>query len=197
VNHLAHLHLASPEPGLLVGALEGDFHKGPVSPALPADIARGIRLHRAIDAYTDSHPLVAEVRAGFERPLRRFAGILVDLAFDHELARCWESFHPEPLETYNSAVLEQLRAEQERMSPRACALAEGLRQHAVLLRYREWQAVPRSAERVGMKLRRSRDNPLRDTEQALRAQQAAIESTFPVFYTDLRAFVADWRRHHP
>ena len=51
MNYLAHFHLAWPDPGLVVGGLEGDYYKGPLRGDLPGDIESGVRLHRAIDAY--------------------------------------------------------------------------------------------------------------------------------------------------
>ncbi len=53
MNFLAHFHLAWPDEGLVAGGLEGDYIKGPLRGALPPDLERGIKLHRAIDAYTD------------------------------------------------------------------------------------------------------------------------------------------------
>ncbi len=55
VNFLAHFHLAWPDQHLVLGGLEGDFHKGGLPGTLPAALQDGVALHRAIDAYTDSH----------------------------------------------------------------------------------------------------------------------------------------------
>ena len=86
MNYLAHFHLAWPDPGLVVGGLEGDYYKGPLRGDLPGDIESGVRLHRAIDAYTDAHPVSRQLRSAFPEKLRRYAGILVDLSFDHFLS---------------------------------------------------------------------------------------------------------------
>ena len=79
MNFLAHFHLAWPDEGLITGGLEGDYIKGPLHGALPPQIERGIRLHRAIDAYTDGHPLIQQLRRDLPPGLRRYAGILIDL----------------------------------------------------------------------------------------------------------------------
>ena len=92
MNFLAHFQLAWPDEGLVLGALEGDYYKGPLGSELPGDLARGVRLHRAIDAYTDNHAAVAQLRRGFPSGLRRYAGILIDLGFDHYLTQHWHSF---------------------------------------------------------------------------------------------------------
>ena len=82
MNFLAHFHLAWPEEGLIAGGLEGDYFKGPLPGTLPPRLERGVRLHRQIDAYTDAHPLVKELRGVLPTSLRRYAGILIDLCFD-------------------------------------------------------------------------------------------------------------------
>ena len=74
MNFLAHFQLAWPDEGLVLGALEGDYYKGPLGSELPNGLARGVRLHRAIDAYTDNHAAVAELRRGFPSGLLRYAG---------------------------------------------------------------------------------------------------------------------------
>ena len=74
MNFLAHFHLAWPDQDLVAGGLEGDYHKGPVDASLSDGLQRGVRLHRAIDAYTDSHPALAGLRQEFTPRLRRFAG---------------------------------------------------------------------------------------------------------------------------
>ena len=61
MNFLAHFHLAWPDEGLIAGGLEGDYYKGPLRGDLPSGLEQGVRLHRAIDAYTDSHPRVEAV----------------------------------------------------------------------------------------------------------------------------------------
>ena len=63
MNYLAHLHLGGSQPAQLLGSLYGDFVKGPLNGRWPAQIEAAIRLHRRIDAFTDSHPLQARARA--------------------------------------------------------------------------------------------------------------------------------------
>ena len=62
MNFLAHFHLAWPDEGLVVGGLEGDYVKGQLRGALPAQLEKGIKLHRAVDDFTDAHPLILQLR---------------------------------------------------------------------------------------------------------------------------------------
>lgn len=86
MNYLAHLYLAGYEDDWIAGALLGDFAKGRLEnlPFVPG-VVEGIRLHRAIDSFTDQHPVVRRSRSRL-RSRRLVSGIIVDLAYDHFLA---------------------------------------------------------------------------------------------------------------
>ena len=71
MNHLAHFYLAHPHEELMVGGFLGDFVKGKLSGKHPHRIELGIRLHRAIDAYTDQHPIVKQSQRRFDPAFRR------------------------------------------------------------------------------------------------------------------------------
>ncbi len=79
MNYLAHLHLGGHRPAQLLGSLYGDFVKGPLPGRFPAELEAAIRLHRSIDAFTDSHPLIKASIARFPLQRRRYAGIMLDV----------------------------------------------------------------------------------------------------------------------
>lgn len=97
MNFLAHLHLADPDEGLMLGGVLADFIRNPEMAALPENIQTGIRLHRLIDAFTDRHPIVHRSIGRISHRLGWFAGIAIDIYYDHLLARNWVSFGVEPL----------------------------------------------------------------------------------------------------
>ncbi|MEJ2383825.1 MAG: DUF479 domain-containing protein, partial [Xanthomonadales bacterium] len=93
MNFLAHLFLAGDEEALRLGALLGDFVRGREAlAAYPEPVREGIRMHRHIDAFIDTLPDFERLRSGFEPPFRRYAGIIIDLGLDHELARRWPEY---------------------------------------------------------------------------------------------------------
>lgn len=89
MNWLAHLRLAPPSPLLRLGNLCGDFVAGVDLSSLHPDLQRGVAMHRAIDRFVDAHPVVGRARQRLGPARRRFAGVLVDVFFDHFLARDW------------------------------------------------------------------------------------------------------------
>jgi acyl carrier protein phosphodiesterase len=149
-----------------------------------------VRLHRAIDAYTDGHPLIIQLRGAFPAGLRRYAGILLDLCFDHYLCRHWERFSGIPQEQFNSAVYRLLHRHRPHLSPAARAMLTRMMEHDLLGRYREWETVVRSAERIGARFRRG--NPLVNVDPSLAPIRGELEWTFLAFYPDLQAFSEEW-----
>ena len=149
MNFLAHFHLAWPDEGLVAGGLEGDYYKGPLRGDLPRDIERGVQLHRAIDAYTDGHPLIQQLRRDLPQSLRRYAGILIDLSFDHYLSRHWSTFSDIPLRTFNDQVYRTLSAHKSALSDGSRTMLARMVEFDILGLYVDWEAVPASAARVG------------------------------------------------
>lgn len=189
MNFLAHFHLAWPEEGLIVGALEGDYYKGPFKGDLPRDIEQGVVLHRAIDAYTDQHERVVALRQALPPQLRRYAGILIDLSFDHFLARYWQDFSDVPQQEFNAAVYTTLNAQDAALSPAASAMSRRIREHDILHLYREWRTVPESAQRIGERFKRG--NPFSGLDAQLTPLLDEIEAAFLVFYPELQDYAAE------
>lgn len=188
MNFLAHFHLAWPDEGMIAGGLEGDYYKGPLRAELPNALARGIRLHRAIDAYTDSHPLIAQLRREFPRDLRRYAGILIDLSFDHYLSHHWDNYADISLPDFNRQVYRILQDQQLTLSTGSRRMLERLLEYDILGLYLDWDTVPASALRIGERF--SRHNPFAGVDRQLAPARAMLEQAFLDFYPELQAFSA-------
>jgi acyl carrier protein phosphodiesterase len=186
VNYLAHFHLAWPDEGLVAGGLEGDFLKGPLRGELPGDLERGVKLHRAIDAYTDQHPVVVQLRRDLPKNLRRYAGILIDLSFDHYLSLHWSSFSDIPLAEFNRRVYQVLVNRQEALSEGAQHMVERLIEYDILNLYLEWETVPATASRIGERFKRH--NPFLAIDRELSEAKAPMEHAFLNFYPQLQSF---------
>ncbi len=113
MNYLAHLHLGGQGPDHWLGSLYGDFVKGRLEGRFSPELEAGIRLHRQIDAYTDSHPLVLTALERFPVARRRYAGIILDVFFDHCLALHWRDYDDRPLAEFTSQVYAVLAAQDE------------------------------------------------------------------------------------
>ena len=192
MNFLAHFHLAWPDDELIAGGLEGDYFKGPLKGQLPVGIERGVQLHRAIDAYTDSHPTIEALRREFGGGLRRYAGVLIDLSFDHFLSRHWHRFAELDLSAFSAGVYRSLEQQREQLSPSARRMHARLVEHDLLGLYRQWETVPASAERIGARFRR--ENPFTGIADELALYRDRLEQAFLDFYPALVEFASVQRK---
>ena len=117
MNFLAHLWLAGSDDGLRLGAMLGDFIRGSMDGSeLPEPVQRGIQLHRFIDQHMDGLPEMAELRQRFKSPFRRYAGIIIDVNFDYQLANRWQEYSNISLQEFDAEV-RQLLAEYDALLP--------------------------------------------------------------------------------
>ena len=104
MNFLAHAYLSGEEPLIQIGNFLGDFVKGNDYLNYPERIRKGIVMHRSIDSFTDRHPIVRISKARFESKYHRYSGVMIDLLYDHFLAKEWYNFHSMPLHLYVSQI---------------------------------------------------------------------------------------------
>ena len=98
MNFLAHAYLSGGHTQILLGNVIGDFIKGRQALAgLDAPIAAGVELHRAIDEFTDNHEVVHNSKKRLRPKYRHYAGVIVDVFYDHFLAVNWKKFHHQTL----------------------------------------------------------------------------------------------------
>lgn len=104
MNFLAHILLSGENEGVMMGNYVGDFIKGRLSKEKTAtwnpDYVVGLKLHRFIDSFTDTHPEVSEAKDVAAVTQGKLAGIVMDIYFDYFLAKNFEHYHKEPLFIY-------------------------------------------------------------------------------------------------
>ncbi|RUT79301.1 ACP phosphodiesterase [Ancylomarina longa] len=94
MNFLAHLYLSGDSEKIKIGNFIGDYVKGKKYQNYPKEIQKGILLHRSIDAFTDKHPMVLKSANRLKKGYQRYGGVVVDIFYDHFLAKYWDQFHP-------------------------------------------------------------------------------------------------------
>src|SRR5690606_10645829 len=145
MNVLAHALLAAPAEDQMFGSLIAGFHpRGPIGAALPHGLPSGLLLQRAVDGYPDAHPAVGAVRGRFDPPFRRDAGILIDIWFDHLLARDFAAHARWPLHEFSGTVRRLLREREAELPPRMGGFARYIARNGLPAAYRE----PATIERV-------------------------------------------------
>lgn len=184
MNYLAHTWLARQSDDAILGALLGDFVLG--QSALldwPEPVRAEIVRHRHIDRYTDTHPAVTAARTRFGE-LRRYAGIVLDVYFDHCLAREWSRWSDVPLDDFTARVYRVLQERRDSLPPRLHAIAPHMTEHDWLGSYRERASVDRAVRGIATRLSRNGDR-LIACLSVLRDNEADIDATFETFFPNL------------
>ena len=196
MNYLAHLLLAGDDPDLLVGSLLGDFLKGPVPATLPARLAAGVRLHRAVDAYSDHHPSFRRSVARVPTALRRYGPIMVDVYYDHLLARGWAHHDGRSLEEFAGYSYGLLSSRQAVLPEPAQRWVARIVEADLLVAYRQPATVEGALRHLGQRLRQPRD--LAAGLPAMQRQDAALRGDFENFFPALRrhceALLLEWEQ---
>ena len=186
MNFLAHAYLARGSDRSILGGLMGDFVKGPLQGRYDVELTRALTLHRRIDSYTDAHDVVRCSRRRVSPARRRFAGILVDMFYDHFLARLWQEYSDVPLEQFTAYVYAVLREHwallPERLQQVAARMADG----DWLTSYRSVDAVAAALDRMGGRL--TRGNAILRSGDELLAEYEAFEADFRLFFPDVVRF---------
>lgn len=193
MNFLAHLWLAHRSDTSLAGAILGDVVRGSDLSSYPDDIATGIRLHRRIDAATDRHPLIVELRSGFEDGTRRYAGILLDLVCDHALALDWAHYETESLAMFCRRVSQPL-ADAGRWFVQAGGRAsDAAGFERLLLSYAEPAGIDRAIARTAQRMRRP--EALLQIGMQWTGSLAAVRRLLPQLLDDLQRVAAAGGAH--
>jgi len=168
----------------------GDFIKGPVPDSLPDTLAEGVRLHRRIDAYSNTQPEIRASCARFPKELRRFAPIFVDVIADHLLATRWIQFCNIPLSDFTSGVYQAIEQHSGLLTDRGLRFFEHMVAVDLLAGYCERSVMMRSLGSLTRRLRR----PVLDTELTIVVERElqALEEDFLSYFPDLVSHARGW-----
>ncbi|MCC5864777.1 MAG: DUF479 domain-containing protein [Wenzhouxiangella sp.] len=192
MNHLAHLVLAGEDEGLRLGALLGDHVKGRLAlSALPPAWARGVLLHRRIDAWSDRHPALGRFLERLDPPWRRYGGVISDVLFDSVLSRHWKRFGPESMPDYARGIDALLARHAQALPPRLALFAAWARQHRLWQRYDDRDMLAMIFQ--GLARRHGRKSPLASGLELLDRHEQQIERVFLELFPDLQARAQSFR----
>lgn len=195
MNHLAHALLAGHDDELRLGGLMADSVRGAPDLALPPGVRAGIRLHRSIDSYTDQHPAVVAARALLPPPYRRYAGIALDMWFDHLLARDFARWGEQPLAEYSDALRALLHRRDSLLPVGLRRFRDYMEAHDLPAGYADPVMLGLALEGIGQRL--SRANPLASMLPVMQRLELPLQSRFDAFFPEVQAFARTWRAAHP
>jgi acyl carrier protein phosphodiesterase len=188
MNYLAHLYLSAPDDDALLGSLLGDFVKGAVGDRFAPPLARAIVRHRRLDSFTDAHAAVQRSKSRVSTARRRYAGIMIDMFYDHFLAHRWHEFDDAPLADFTARVYALLERRHAELPARLQSVAPRMAARDWLGSYVDPSNVARALDGIGTRLKR--ENLLAGAGEELLADYAGYEADFRAFMPDARAFAA-------
>ncbi len=193
MNFLAHLFLAEPNPESRMGNLLGDFVKGnPWDDRFEPVIWKAIMEHRHIDVFTDSHPVWKKSRDLLDPELRRFAGIVIDIFYDHFLTLHWEKYSPElTVEEFISETYTDLRKAKHHAPDDSYVVIRQMMEENWLGNYRTIEGIRETIQRVSQ--RSGKLSPIRNSTELMEKHFRKMEQHFLEFFPDMLQFVKDRR----
>ncbi|MCC9167028.1 ACP phosphodiesterase [Pontibacter harenae] len=191
MNYLAHVFLSGDDEELLFGNFIADAVKGKQGATYAPGIAKGIRLHRLIDTYTDTHPIVAESKARLRPKYRKYAPVVADMFFDHFLASQFEQYAQEPLERYTQRVYNIINSNSHLLPQRVQHFFPHMMQHNWLLSYARVEGVGQAL--TGMSRRAAFASGMETAAEELVENYTLYAADFALFFPELVAYVKQLR----
>ncbi|MDJ0624526.1 MAG: acyl carrier protein phosphodiesterase [Desulfocapsaceae bacterium] len=183
MNFLAHLYLSHDSDHIMVGNFIADFINGEEAASYDENIYKGILLHREIDSFTDRHPQVARGKKLLWTRHRHYSSVIVDIFYDHFLARNWEEHSNIPLEEFASQVYTTLERSEHLLPLKAREVLPRIIAHNWLVNYGKMEGIDRAMQ--GMASRASFPSQMKSAVEDLRNNYDEFEDTFRTFFPEL------------
>ena len=189
MNFLAHSYLSFSEEQL-VGNMIADFVKNRDVARLPESIQKGIKLHRAIDAFTDAHPLIHEAKAPFRPLVRLYSGAFVDVAFDYFLANDTTENSQREWQEHSQRVYAVLRRYEEFLPEVFKKVLDKMQQDNWLYNYRNEWGIEYSFRNVVNKAQFL--DKTTNVFPAFLASKDFLREKYEIFFPEVKSFAQDF-----
>ncbi len=189
MNFLAHIYLSGDSPEVRMGNIIGDYVKGNHYNDYPELIRKGLLMHRDIDYFTDSHPIVKRTNLFFIDRFHKYSGIITDILYDHFLAIHWNNYSADNFDEYLRGVYHLLKDNYE-------ILPDEMKDFASKCMENNWIKTYASIEGIGrilwmMSQRTSLPDESKYAIEVLRANYQAIDNQFLEYFPHLVSFIEE------
>ncbi|MBS1680358.1 MAG: DUF479 domain-containing protein [Bacteroidetes bacterium] len=195
MNFLAHLYLSGNEPEIAVGNFIGDFVKGKnLALHYGKNIAKGISLHREIDWYTDHHETVKQSKHRLRNKYRHYSGVIVDVFYDHFLAKLWHEYSTESLAEYADWSYRTIQQHNSVLPDEVKMMLPYMMKGNWLVNYAHLEGIHRALS--GMAHRTRFVSKMEEATEDLKVNYSEFENEFKEFFPQLIKFSNDWLATH-
>jgi len=189
MNYLAHIYLSGDNKEVTIGNFIADGIKGKDYENFPTQIQRGILLHRGIDSFTDQHPTVRKSTARLHKNYGHYSGVIVDILYDHFLAKNWKNYHEQPLEEYVQDFYKLLNSKYEQLPSRIQMMMPFMISNNWLLSYETIPGIAKILEQMNRRIKNISNMDLAVVE--LKQYYTEFEDEFTSFFAELESFSKD------
>jgi acyl carrier protein phosphodiesterase len=187
MNYLAHLYLAGDDPDLIIGNFIADSVKGKQIDNFSDGIIKGIKLHRQIDMFTDTHPVLERGKEALRPKFRKFAGIVMDVFGDHFLAKNWSDYSKVDLREFSDSMYTFLHTNKDVFPERARYTLHYMSMQDWLVNYQHIEGIKRALS--GLSRRSTFPSGMENAHKELERHYLFYQSIFHEFLPDLVRFV--------
>jgi acyl carrier protein phosphodiesterase len=189
MNYLAHIYLSGEDEQLKIGNFIADSVKGKKYGFFPERIQKGIILHRAIDTYTDSHPIVRKSVHRLFDPYSHYSAVIVDILYDHFLAANWRDYSEIPLEKYTADFYDLLNKNYETLPLRVQHFLPYMIEANWLLSYASVDGIGKILHQ--MDYRTKNKSNMKFAVKELNFYYSEFGEEFKLFFKDLEQFTQE------
>lgn len=191
MNFLAHLYLSGDNTSVMLGNFIGDFVKGKnLIEKVGSEMAKGIELHREIDFFTDQHPIVRESKKRLRPKYRHYSGVIVDVFYDHYLAKNWKDYHHQLLPDYADRVYTLIQKNNALLPERVNMMMPYMIKGNWLVNYATLDGIHRALS--GMTRRTPYESKMDESISDLKENYEEFKTEFITFFPELRKHCKDW-----
>ena len=187
MNFLSHLYLAGNSEGLILGNYIADSVKGSEINNFSKEIQQGILLHRKIDTFTDSHLMVERSKQRLREKYKKYAGVIVDIYYDHYLAVNWNNYSYIELETFVNNIYFIINSNLNILPVKSAMFTKYMLQHNILIGYSKLEGIEKVLK--GMARRTTFNSNMEYAIEDLKEHFNLFENEFKMFFPELQSYV--------
>lgn len=186
MNFLAHIYLSQDNDLLKIGNFMADGIRGKDYLQFPEEVKKGILLHRKIDSFTDTHLIYRKSKHRLHDKYGHYSGVIMDIFYDHFLAKNWNKYSDEKLENYVDTFYNLLEENHAILTAKTINLLPYMKQNNWLVSYQSIEGIEKIL--LQMDFRTKQRAKMHEAVVELKFFYKDFEEEFTLFFEELREY---------
>lgn len=187
MNFLAHIYLSGDNDLIKIGNFMADGIRGKQFESFPSEIQKGIILHRAIDTYTDAHPIFRQSTKKLHEKYHHYAGVIIDVFYDHFLAKNWKAYSDENLDDFVKKFYDSLTENHSVLTERTLHLMPIMFRENWLVSYQTIEGIHHILTQMDRRTKNT--SKMQFASNELKEYYTEFETEFTAFFEELKQHV--------